>query len=121
MTAYADWNSYKEIFLLGREPSINETDFPFWERRARTYIDAVTFNRLHEADTLKQHRGAVILCVCELAEYCSTDAVRDSKGLSSVSVTGQSLSFDKNANAKEIREIVVRNLGNTGLLYSGVD
>lgn len=120
MTAYADWNLYKKIFLLGREPSISETDFPFWERRARSHVDAVTFNRLHDPDKFEQHREAVILCVCELAEYYSTDAVRESKGLSSVSITGQSLSFDKNANAKEIREIVNRNLANTGLLYSGV-
>lgn len=116
--AYATWEDYTDIFLLGREPSILQADFLFWERRARTEIDKVTFGRLKDSDTLLRNRDAVILATCELAEYFSADVVQESTGLSSVSVTGHSMSFDKTGS--EEWEIIERHLGNTGLLFAGV-
>lgn len=118
---YASWEDYNSIFLLGKEPSISQADFPFWERRARTHVDLVTFDHLHNVDVLEQHREAVILCVCELAEHYASDIMQESRGLSSISITGHSMSFEKDSTANAEREVVLRYLGNTGLLYRGIE
>lgn len=114
--AYATWEDYKSKYLLGREPSIPQKEFPFWAQQASTYVDAVTFERLHDVDTLASHETAVILAVCALAEHLYATA--ESRGITSVSVTGHSIAYDKTG--KEQTEIVRLHLGNTGLLYRGV-
>ena len=115
---YVEWADYVGTFLTGREPSVSEADFPFWERRAASAVDALTFDRLKEPDVFDRHRKSVILCVCELAEYYASDTLQDSAGISSVSVTGHSITFDKTG--KEPLDIIRRHLWSTGLLFRGV-
>ena len=119
MTAYAIWDDYVE-YLKGREPSVPESGFEHWSRRASAYIDAITFDRLKDPITLELHKEKVIAATCELAEYYSSDVVQESKGLQSVSVTGHSMTFNKSGDTeKETRNIVSLHLANTGLLYRG--
>ena len=116
---YASWENYRSLYLLEKDPVIPETDFPHYAKMASAKVDASTFGRLKREETFELHKDEVSLCVCELAEFLFT--TNDQRGLSSVSVTGHSMSFDKKQNKQDIREIITRYLGDTGLLFSGVE
>ena len=118
MAGYADYAQYTTLYLLGREPAIAELDFPFWSQRASNRVDMYTFDRLKDADTLAAHENAVVLAVCELAEYLNK--IDEFKGLQSVSITGHSMSFDGKQQQADADEIIKRHLAFTGLLYAGV-
>lgn len=114
---YADWKDYKETYLLGREPAIPEAEFPFWSSRASEQIDAVTFDRLKDVEEVP---ASVINCVCELAEYLR--AMDEYKGISSVSVTGHSVTLEQRSVGQPSPEkrIISKHLASTGLLYRGI-
>ena len=117
MTGYATWKDYIK-YRAGSEPVIAEADFPLWSKRASVRLDLLTFDRLHDKKTLKNHREAVIEAVCEIAEFLVK--IDEFKGLTSLSVTGHSLSFDKKQNDSVVSEVAMRYLAHTGLLYRGV-
>lgn len=63
---YADYEYYKDLYLLGREPVIPEEEFPFWEKQAGLELDRQTFGRIRGKDNLITE--AVKDCACGLAE-----------------------------------------------------
>lgn len=132
--AYTDYSYYVEYYLLWRSPAVSEEDFPFWEKQAEKELDKYTFGRLRADESLIS--DDVKDCACAIAEllYKSDKASfsADSRGLAGPLVSwsndGESGSIDLSNSVytatgkqSEIRRLVFLHLGNTGLLYQGVD
>ncbi len=128
---YVNYGYYESKYLLGREPTVPEDDFMFWEKQTERVLNQHTFGRL-TADT-GLLTDEVKDCACELAELLyqadksAQQAAVQGGVLQSYSNDGESGTFDlshstftEEGKAKKIREIIRRYLGNTGLLYRGV-
>lgn len=129
---YADRNYYESEYLLGRSPIIPADVYPYWEKQAERVLNQYTLSRLVADFNLITDE--VKDCTCELAELLyQADAVAqkaaDQGGglLSSYSNDGQSGTFDlsqssytEEGKAKKTKEIIYKYLGNTGLLYRGM-
>lgn len=127
---YVNYGYYESKYLLGREPTVPEDDFMFWEKQTERVLNQYTFGRL-TADT-ELLTDEVKACACELAELLyqadksAQQAAVQGGVLQSYSNDGESGTFDlshstftEEGKAKKIREIIHRYLGNTGLLYRG--
>lgn len=129
----ADYEYYTNGYLLGREPVIPDKVYPYWEKQACRKIDMYTFGCLnaHPELIVDEVKG----CICEIAELLyKADSVAEQslqQGgaglLSSYSNDGESGNFDlsqsvytESGKAGKIHEIIYRYLGNTGLLYRGL-
>ena len=121
---YVNYGYYESKYLLGREPTVPEDDFMFWEKQTERVLNQYTFGRL---------TAEVKDCACELAELLyqadrsAQQAAVQGGVLQSYSNDGESGTFDlsqstftEEGKAKKISEIIHRYLGNTGLLYRGV-
>lgn len=132
--AYADYSYYETGYLLGWSPVVSEEDFPFLEKQAEKEMDKYTFGRLRADESLVSND--VKDCACAITEllYKADKAsyAADSNGLAGPLVSwsndGESGSVDLSnsvytATGKqaEIRRLVFLYLGNTGLLYQGVE
>ena len=106
---YADLEYYKEEYLIGRQAVIPDNDFPFYEKRARGFIDTFTMNRIRVNNILEEIKQ----CICELAEYCYINEGSENKN--SESIAGRSVTYK---HGQEYR-ITERHLFKTGLLYRG--
>lgn len=130
---YAEYSDYENSYLCGREPVIPYESFPYWEKQARSEVDKHTFGRLVANEGLVTEQ--VKDCTCELAEllYRADQARQQAEAqggaglLSSYSNDGDSGTFDlsqsvytETGKAVKIREIILRYLFRTGLLYAGV-
>lgn len=118
---YATLDDYI-TWLRGRNGAIPFADFDFWAAQAGSEIDLITFNRLHDPDTLTEFNGEVTQATCELAEALFSTGTTSEKTLSSMSIGSYSESYvkeDKEATQKRINGIIRRGLGHTGLLYRG--
>lgn len=128
---YVNYGYYESKYLLGREPTVPEDDFMFWEKQTERVLNQHTFGRL-TADT-ELLTDEVKDCACELAELLyqadksAQQAVAQGGVLQSYSNDGESGTFDlsqstftEEGKTKKISEIIHRYLGNTGLLYRGV-
>ncbi|WP_291518878.1 hypothetical protein [Blautia sp. CAG:237] len=126
-----NYGYYESKYLLGREPTVPEDDFMFWEKQTERVLNQYTFGRL-TADT-ELLTDEVKDCACELAELLyqadrsAQQAAVQGGVLQSYSNDGESGTFDlsqstftEEGKAKKISEIIHRYLGNTGLLYRGV-
>lgn len=132
--AYANYDYYITDYLLGQDPVIPEKVFLFWEKQARVEIDAQTFGRI--AANQAFITGQVKDCACAIAEvlykaHTLTESTREN-GMVGVQVSysndGQSGTYDVSQSAytesgkkTEIKRLISRYLGNTGLLYAGVN
>lgn len=126
---YADYKYYTDSYLLGRQPTIPETTFRYYEKQAEKEIDRVTFNRIRR---MKETQEEVKDCACDVAEllykaeqYGGSDAPGP---LASYGNDGETGTYDLSRSAyteegkrKKIREIIEKHLGNIGLMYLGVD
>lgn len=129
---YADRKYYETGYLLGRSPVIPEDIYPYWEKQAERVLNQYTFSRLVADFNLITDE--VKDCTCELAELLyqadtvSQKAAEQGGGLlSSYSNDGESGTFDlsqssytEEGKSKKEREIIYKYLGNTGLLYRGM-
>lgn len=130
---YVDLTYYKEGYLLGRAQAVLDQEFAFWEKQARTEIDAYTFGRLEADNSLITDK--VKDCTCAIAELLhkahtlseSNMAQGIAGPLASWSNDGNSGSIDvsqsiytESGKKAEIRRLIYLYLGNTGLLYAGV-
>jgi len=115
---YADYKYYTEEFCGTLIP---QNDFPYFAARASEYIDWQTFGRLEKVIP-EEYEAKVRSCCCALAEseYSfnrKADISSEKNGIYSVTYQAKS---SAEHNAAKIR-IISRYLGNTGLLYRGVD
>lgn len=132
--AYADYSYYETGYLLGRSPVVSEEDFPFFEKQAEKELDKYTFGRLRADESLVS--DDVKDCACAITELLykadkassAADSNRLYGPLVSWSNDGESGSVDlsnsvytSTGKQAEIRRLVFLYLGNTGLLYRGVD
>lgn len=130
---YADYDYYITGYLLGKSPAVPEKLFSYWEKQARTEIDALTCGRLQDNPPLVSEN--VKDCVCAVAELMykadsiSEQAFQEGAAgpLSSYSNDGESGTFaldqsiyTESGKKAEIQRLAYRYLGRTGLLYSGV-
>lgn len=128
---YVNYGYYESKYLLGREPTVPEDDFMFWEKQTERVLNQHTFGRLTTDTELLTDE--VKDCACELAELLyqadksAQQAAVQGGVLQSYSNDGESGTFDlsqstftEEGKAKKISEIIHRYLGNTGLLYRGV-
>ena len=118
---YADYRYYKEQF---HGVLIPEAEFEYNAARASEYIDWQTFDRI--TDKYMENESAAALkiksCCCVLAEAeysFSRRADISSEKNGSYSVTYSAKSSSDHSAEKSC--IISRYLGNTGLLYRGVD
>lgn len=130
---YADRKYYETGYLLGRSPVIPEDIYPYWEKQAERVLNQYTLSRL-VADFNLITTDEVKDCTCELAELLyqadtvSQKAAEQGGGLlSSYSNDGQSGTFDLSQSSyteegkkRKTQEIIYKYLGNTGLLYRGM-
>lgn len=117
---YADYSYYKEQF---HGVLIPETEFEYNAARASEYINWQTFDRI--TDEYMENEAAALKvrsCCCTLAETeyrfnQRSDISSEKNGSYSVTYSAKN-SSDHNT---EKSRIIAMYLGNTGLLYRGVD
>lgn len=97
MSAYVDYNYYKNNYLQGLTPTIDATSFLFLEKKAENYLDFNTDSKYllvtEEADVAK-----VKDCLCALVETFNQEQLgKDGNGAfkRSESVGGHSVSYDE--------------------------
>ena len=128
--AYADYEYYISEYLLGKTPTVPETEFPYWEKQAEAEVNSLTFCRLKGmiVDEVKD-------CTCAIVEllyraHSVSEQAFQAGGagpLASYSNDGESGTYDlsqsvytESGKRAEIKRLVYKYLGNTGLLYAGV-
>lgn len=131
---YVDLTYYKEGYLLGRAQAVPDQEFAFWEKQAAMEVDTYTFDRLKKDESLVTEK--VKDCVCAIADFLykvhSLSEANLAAGivgpLTSWSNDGNSGSIDvsqsiytESGKKAEIRRFIYLYLGNTGLLYAGVN
>jgi hypothetical protein len=129
--AYIDFTYYQTTF---GGTTIPETDFLRYERKARIALDNFTFDRLKKDSTLID--DLVRDCMCEMMEKAYSieqeEAATEGKLIASESVDGHSVTYaisdseknlvDKSKATKiKLYNITKEYLGNTGLMYRGLD
>lgn len=128
---YADYEYYIEQ-LCGKEPSVPEETWGYWERMARLEIDAATHGRSARLTTLPDNLKE---CVCAVAEVLYRTDVQSQSfqeqglagplqswandGQSGTVALGESIYTESGKN-KEIGRLLRLYLAGTGLLYAGV-
>ena len=120
---WVDFQYYNEAYLLGRSPTIPESEFLYWEKQAQSKI-----NR-NNAE-IEDAPGPLKECVCEVAEYIYSRAQANSpETVKSFSNDGYSESYaDQSKTTVEeqadIWEIIARHLSGTELhndfVFSGI-
>ncbi|MDE6519241.1 MAG: hypothetical protein K2K91_02120 [Ruminococcus sp.] len=137
--AYADFTYYRDIFsgiLI-----TNEAMFRPFAERASDFIDTATFDRLADAELLERHKAKIQKCACELSEQffrrntavsgdfsSQENMMKTSESIGSYSVSYanpldyvQEVSMSDSDFHKSLKSTILHYLGNTGLLYRGVD
>lgn len=136
---YADFPYYQDFFkgtLI-----TNEETFRTFSERASEFVDTATFDRLADEELLNRHRTKIKKCVCALTEQffrrniAFSGGVPDSEnmpktsesiGAYSVSMANpydyvQEISMTDADFQKALKNTILRYLGNTGLLFRGVE
>lgn len=124
MKAYADLEFYHSGYLLGREPGIPDSSFPYWAMMATGEIRQRTFGRVDDMEELPEDAR---MCCCEIAEKLySVDSVKDENGLIMQSYgndgetgTYKTEDLSEKQVKKSIGQIARKWLANTGLMYCG--
>lgn len=120
-----DHDFYTEKYLLGREAVVDDTSFPFWERKACQEVRKYTFGNINETGTIPE---VVQLCVCEVMEHlyaCDNRSKETYQGVTSEKDGTWSASYESTAeieknNKLKIKDIITTWLLDTGLMYCGV-
>lgn len=128
---YADYEYYASEYLLGRTPAVPEKEFSYWEKQARVVVDQHTFNRIKTDETLISE--PVKDCVCAVADHLYKANQLNQGGqapgvMASYSNDGESATYNvsgsvytESGSKKKVRSLIYQYLGNTGLLYAGVN
>ncbi len=125
LKGYADFEFYKNRYLLGRTPKIPDADFSYWAMLASGEIRQRTFGRIDALDEVPEEVG---MCCCEIAEKMySVESAKDESGmiLQSYGNDGETGTYktdelSESGVRRSISKAIRKWLGNTGLLYCGV-
>lgn len=110
---YADYTYYL-TYLKGREASIDEASFPYYENQAEMILRERILMPFEVNNQIKD-------CICELAENILTYSQQGD--ISSEKVGDYSVSYQKRSAFEQKRsnnDIIKKHLARTGLLYTGV-
>lgn len=135
---YTDFSFYQDAFkgiLI-----TDEATFQTFSERASEFIDTATFDRLADEELLNRHKIKIQKCVCALVEmffkrnialngvlnHDNMPETSETIGAYSVSRANpldyvQEVSMTDSDFQKSLKSTVLRYLGNTGLLYRGVE
>lgn len=135
---YTDFSFYQDAFkgiLI-----TDEAMFRTFSERASEFLDTATFDRLADEELLNRHKIKIQKCVCALAEmffkrnialngvlnHDNMPETSETIGAYSVSRANpldyvQEVSMTDSDFQKSLKSTVLRYLGNTGLLYRGVE
>ncbi len=137
--AYADFPYYQDFFK-GTLIS-DEAMFRTFAERASEFIDTATFDRLADEELLNRHKIKIQKCVCALAELffrrnfafsngipSAEDMPKTSEKIGEYSVSManpydyiQEMSVTDEDFRKSLKNTILRYLGNTGLIFRGVE
>lgn len=126
MKKYADAAFYGDSYLLGRPAKIPDAEYGYFAVLASAEIRRRTFGRL---DDLTEIPEEARMCCCEVAEKLySLEAAKDENGMivQSYGNDGQTATFktdglSETAVKKSVSGIISKWLGQTGLMYCGVE
>ncbi|MDE6035727.1 MAG: hypothetical protein K2G36_07455 [Ruminococcus sp.] len=136
---YADFPYYQDFFK-GTLIS-DEAMFRTFSERASEFIDTATFDRLANVELLNRHKIKIQKCACALTELffrrniAFLNGVPDSENMPktsekigeySISMANpydyiQEISMNDDDFRKSLKSTILRYLGNTGLLFRGVE
>lgn len=113
---YADFSYYKDTYC----GEMAEGDFKRLSRQASAYLDSITFDRIPSVTDEKIKEKVREAC-CAVADALLQKEQRD--GIAAESNDGVSVTYasETNANERRLYQAAVLYLGNTGLLYRGVE
>ena len=135
--SYADFKYYQDDFkgtLIN-----NENAFRTLAERSSEFIDTVTFDRLADEELLNRYKIKIQKCCCALSELffrrCSADKLLDAKNAVETSETigaysvhfaspydyVKEISLSDSDFKKILRSTALQYLGNTGLMFRGVE
>jgi len=121
MTVYADSDFYTREYLSGRQAVISPALFPYYARKASSYIDQYTFDGIDEDNV----PDVVKMCCCELAETLfRLENSPSFNGVISERVGDISRTYESGEVKQQSLNVSIKNvvhvwLLNTGLLYRG--
>ena len=108
------YSFYLSEFCCGGEATLPSGEFDKFVKQAKLRISGLGVTSVPEFEK------EIKLCICEVAEVLF--AVAKSSNIKSESIDGYSVTFEDGNNIKEkVRNTVLMRLGNTGLLYAGVE
>ena len=110
-----DYGYYYNTYNNGYAGVIPSDSFGMYAAKARYQIEAML-----TSDQAEAHTEIIRLCICEVADKLYEDAKK--QGIKSENIDGYSVTYADSANAKkDVKNIIIRWLGDTGLLYTGVE
>lgn len=114
----ADYDFYKNTYF-GKN-ALNDSQWNSYARLAETFLNQYTFSRIIGDDDKEK----ACMAICEIVDKLfENDNLPASKGITSESVDGHSVSFERRKTTNQlkpiIQEIIERNLFNSNLLYRG--
>ena len=135
--AYADFPYYQDFF----KGSLIQEDYTFrtLAERASEFIDTVTFDRLSDEELLNRFNDKIQKCTCALSELffrrCFADKLLDAENAVETSETigaysvhfanpydyVKEISLSDSDFQKSLKRTAMYYLGNTGLMYRGVE
>lgn len=116
---YADFSYYRDTYC----GEMAEGDFKRFSRSASAYLDSITFDRIPSVTDEKIKERVKEAC-CAVADALLRKEQRDGIAAESndgVSVTYAIYASETNENERRLYQAAVLYLGNTGLLYRGVE
>lgn len=109
------YNFYFEAYNTGNKGSLPEGEFDLYITKAWRELEPLLTSEYGD-----EYDEKVRFTVCEIAEELYRG--EKSRGIKSESIDGYSVTYaDGDFTRKNIINIAVRNLGDTGLLYLGVE
>lgn len=105
---------YVSEFCCGGEATLPSGEFDKFVKLAKLKVSGLGVKFALEFEE------EIKLCICETAE--ALFAAARSSNIKAESIDGYSVTFEDGNNIKEkVKDIVITRLGNTGLLYAGVE
>lgn len=123
MTAYADFEFYRDTFLGEKIP---EERFPQFARDASVQIDRVTFNRLKNAADIPEEVKNACCAAAEVLYLTEDASVKAAGGISSETVGEHSITYSASVGTSSsangsVRSAIKDHLANTGLMSKVVE
>ncbi len=121
MTAYADFEFYRDTFLGEKIP---EDKFSHYALRASERIDELTFNRLKNAEDIPEEVKSACCAAAEVLYIADCASEKSEKGISSEKVGEYSVNYASasgQASDRNVSAAVRRYLLYTGLMCKAVE